>query len=220
MPYRFDTAKMASALSTGIDRGLRAIMVTLGLEVKQMLSKPGHGRVYVRKSAGAKSSYLGFNKGALKKALGAESLRRLVVGKRSKDGQSSILQGRFASISRADAAAIIRQNRMDGKRNRSLRSMGFHKASAPGEPPAVDTGNLRRSWQTGFGAARSAPVLATPGRRTLRVGSSAKYARRLEVGSGALKPRPYLAPSVKIVQPRAYAIMHQYVMAAVARINK
>jgi hypothetical protein len=76
-------------------------------------------------------------------------------------------------------------------KNRSVpTAYGYHRASAPGEPPAVDTGRLRRSIKT---------VDDTKGKNVLiRVGSDVEYAPDLEYGSKArnLLPRPYMRPSL------------------------
>ena len=170
----FNQAKMQAAILAGVDRGLRTIAVTLGATVKEMLSKPGRGRVYIRKRNGLK-----FGKG-------------------------------LRHITRSELAGILLDRRLQGKKKRTLRSLGFHKASAPGDPPAVDTGNLRRSWQTGFRAAKPSPRGSF---RRMAIGSNVVYARALEFGHGATKPRPYLRPSVRKVQPSAQSIMD----AAVAR---
>jgi len=93
----------------------------------------------------------------------------------------------------------------------------IHTASAPGEPPAVDTGRLRASissnW-TGSGMAKGkveSPAEADDGvgqpakELTGVVGSNVEYARRLElgfVGADSLGriynqlPRPYLRPAL------------------------
>ena len=93
----------------------------------------------------------------------------------------------------------------------------IHKASAPGEPPAVDTGRLRGSissnW-TGSGMAKGkvkSPAKAEDGvgqptkELTGVVGSNVVYARRMElgfVGTDSLgrtynqAPRPYLRPAL------------------------
>jgi hypothetical protein len=62
----------------------------------------------------------------------------------------------------------------------------LHRASAPGEAPATDTGNLVNS-----GYAKRA-------RRALwHVGYTAEYARALEYGTPRILPRPYLRPAVE-----------------------
>lgn len=60
-----------------------------------------------------------------------------------------------------------------------------HIASAPGEPPAPDTGNLANSIVEDI--------------RTLEgeVGSTAAYGGFLEEGTASIEPRPWLAPSVE-----------------------
>lgn len=64
-----------------------------------------------------------------------------------------------------------------------------HRASAPGQPPAVDTGKLRQS------------VSHRPaGARAVEVGTPLQYGEDLEFGTSKVKPRPWL--SVAIVQGR------------------
>ena len=67
-----------------------------------------------------------------------------------------------------------------------------HQASAPGEAPATDTGNLANS-----GTVRRA------GLAHYQCVFSAPYARALEYGnpSGTIKPRPYLRPAVTKEEP-------------------
>lgn len=200
--YSFDANNLSNAIRGGVANGMNRVAIVLAAEVRKQLSQPGSGRVYLRKS-NAKTNYQGISRSALRLAGGRGSFRRLVVGKRSEDGGSTRLTIRFASISRADAAAILRENRASGKRNRSLRSLGFHKASAPGQPPAADTGDLRRSWQVGFGAISSRSGVFSGGRYVMKIGSALPYSRRLEFGGGAIAPRPYLRPACDIVRPKA-----------------
>lgn len=102
------------------------------------------------------------------------------------------------------------------KRGRNLRERGFHRASAPGNPPAADTGMLRNSWQTGasggttvsrfvgrlkrafgIGGGTSAIVrkYRSDGRVGITLGSPIRYAR-IEVGYGRAKARPYIKPTL------------------------
>lgn len=62
---------------------------------------------------------------------------------------------------------------------------GFHRASAPGEPPAPDTGRLRNSVQT--------EVFRAPGEVSGRVSVNTEYAAALELGTEKVKRRPYLS---------------------------
>jgi hypothetical protein len=91
-----------------------------------------------------------------------------------------------------------------GKRKgRNLRARGMHRASAPGYPPAVDTGRLRASfitdqlgsWKYGF-----ASITTNEGRVVLNYGSSVVYAPVLEYGSNRVAARPYLRPSMDVFE--------------------
>ncbi len=193
--YRFDAAKYVEVMTKGVDAGLIESMKRLGAEIKIMLSQPGGGRVYVRKSK-AKSAALGLNKDALKLGLSTGKLKGLVIARRG--GPAYGYQARFAYLTRNDAAAMLRARRARGLKNRNMLSLGFHKASAPGQPPAPLTGDLRKSWQVGFSGARP----TTSGtRRVIRAGSNKPYARRLEYGGGALAARPYIAPAMAKIAP-------------------
>lgn len=63
----------------------------------------------------------------------------------------------------------------------------YHTASAPGEPPAPNLGNLRRSWRQQLTATRR------PGgvRIAMSITNQMPYARFLEEGTARMKPRPY-----------------------------
>ena len=73
--------------------------------------------------------------------------------------------------------------------NGSGRVYGKHVASAPGQPPAPDTGNLRRNWRQA--------VLAYPNGKGLgvnihmRITSDMFYADFLEHGTRFIAPRPH-----------------------------
>lgn len=65
------------------------------------------------------------------------------------------------------------------------RMYGTHRASAPGEPPAVETGHLRQSVQyTHEGGDH-------------RVGTDAPYAPPLEYGTSKMAPRPFMRPGLE-----------------------
>lgn len=62
-----------------------------------------------------------------------------------------------------------------------------HQASAPGEPPAPDTGELRRRTQADTQVRRDGDTLVG------RVVVNTEYAAGLEVGTERVAPRPYLS---------------------------
>lgn len=66
------------------------------------------------------------------------------------------------------------------------RIYGKHQASAPGEPPAVDTGRLRNATQADTQVRRDSDGIVG------RVVANAEYAHALEVGTERIAPRPFL----------------------------
>lgn len=112
------------------------------------------------------------------------AMSRLVRTKLSQRGT-----GRFYKV------AIGRKN------GRNLRAQGYHQASAPGFPPAVNTNRLRASfisdqlgtWKYGYAYIKQAAK-----RTALNFGSRVFYAPMLEFGTSKMQPRPYLRPSLKV----------------------
>lgn len=66
------------------------------------------------------------------------------------------------------------------------RIYGKHQASAPGEPPAADSGELRRRTQADTKVRRDGDDLVG------RVVANTEYAHGLEVGTERIAPRPFL----------------------------
>lgn len=205
--HNFDAEKLARIILAGVDAGLRAITVDLGKNVKEMLSRPGHGRVYVRSSAAKTKAGKPYQKLSAKAIKSARKAGVSLSFFRKSSG------GAGAYITRSGLAQILLGRRAAGKSKGTIRSLGFHKASAPGEPPAVDTGNLRRSWQTGFRTTQEQTPTTQGTRRRLFVGSAVPYAR-LEFGMGKIAPRPYLRPSAAKSQTTAQNVMNNAVAKA------
>jgi HK97 gp10 family phage protein len=63
---------------------------------------------------------------------------------------------------------------------------GDHRASAPGDPPATDTGRLRASIRTD---------LSELTRLSATVGTEVAYGRFLEFGTANMAARPWLRPA-------------------------
>ena len=86
---------------------------------------------------------------------------------------------------------------------RSGRVYGGHQASAPGEPPAQDSGTLRLSWQpktyAGFGSYIS------------RIETEVSYADLLEDGTpgGQMAPRPHHDRIAKATEPEMLRIYEE-----------
>jgi HK97 gp10 family phage protein len=78
----------------------------------------------------------------------------------------------------------------------------IHVASAPGDPPAVDTGRLRASISTNWsgGGERGEDQVGDPGGERggdvfkVVVGTNVKYAPFLEFGTSRMAARPFIRP--------------------------
>lgn len=109
------------------------------------------------------------------------------------------------------------------KNGRNLRETGYHRASAPGHPPAINTATLIRSWaveRVGVKEDSFAIITQTRDTSVLRLGSNVPYARILEYGGNAgrrrrttIKARPYIRPNL----PRISKIVPKIFQEAIAR---
>jgi HK97 gp10 family phage protein len=77
------------------------------------------------------------------------------------------------------------------KAGKPVKRRRYHRASAPGESPAVDTGNLINSIRSQF---------PTPLKGVLNIGAA--YASFLEFGTRKMAARPYVRPAIKSVTDR------------------
>lgn len=96
---------------------------------------------------------------------------------------------RRMSAKRAASMGLTTFTDAKGK-NRAIVGYVFHRASAPGEAPATDTGNLAGS----IGARMTGKLIG-------EVGSTAEYAAVLEFGGAHMAARPALTPAVKAEWP-------------------
>ncbi len=105
-----------------------------------------------------------------------------------------------------------------GKKNgRNMRAKGLHRASAPGQPPAVVTNRLRASWtisgQQGQAFSESPDTVLKVeklGSKTVMVfGSNVLYARFLEFGTRRMASRPYIRPVFAAVRPNIPTIIRK-----------
>ena len=89
-----------------------------------------------------------------------------------------------------DIKKAIQRGPKTGIVYKKARPNRIHRASAPGQPPATDTGRLVSSIYY-----RRAKLSAT-------VGSSLAYAYWLEFGTRRIKPRPAWVPAVQANRPK------------------
>lgn len=89
-------------------------------------------------------------------------------------------------------AALKKELSKKGSGRAYKRSTRTHIASAPGEPPAADTGNYRRSIQVDLDRVKGKSPLA-------RVGTNHELAAWLEFGTpgGRMKNRPHFRPVLR-----------------------
>ena len=101
------------------------------------------------------------------------------------------------------------------RKGRNAREKGFHRASAPGRPPAANTNRLRASWAAGSTVGFGTSVTGAGNRTTIRqdgkaivleFGSRVVYAPILEFGTRTVKRRPYLKPTLRVFEPRVKSI--------------
>ena len=106
----------------------------------------------------------------------------------------------------ANAGRALR-NRRTGQFASARTARGIHRASAPGDPPAVDNNNLRPSiTYERVVRTRGFSPRALTGRAgaARRVGTNVEYASALEYGTqddgGFIAPRPFMRPAVAMVR--------------------
>ena len=111
--------------------------------------------------------------------------------KKNKAVERAIMRATFkgAVLVQKRARSRIMKGPKSGRKYRRGKTV-VHQASAPGQPPANDTGNLQKS------------ILVVQGEFSQGVAHAsievhAKYAADLELGTRFMEARPYLAPSLK-----------------------
>lgn len=159
-------------------------------------------------------------------------LSRAIRAQLSKPGSGRLYRrgnARTRAMRRARTVEAVEAVERRFRQPRNLREAGFHRASRPGEPPAVDTGTLRRSWQIGRtnipgginvpndggappggdgGKGRrrgknvtGKVVLVSGTGKTIQFqyGSALRYAT-IEWGGGGVAARPYIRPVLAAVR--------------------
>lgn len=154
-------AAVQKAAQEGVDSGAAIMQNTMIAE----LQHPGSGRFYVRSKAAKKA------------------IRKLGGMSKWSEASADAVQS-YMSTKNAKREA-------KGKNPLSLREAGIHQASAPGEPPATDTGMLSRVQidRTGMKAKDKPEAM---------VGTDHDYGFFLEFGTRKIQPRPWARPSLDI----------------------
>ena len=192
------------------------VMVQTQTELQVMVSQPGKGRLYAKTAQGVRnlSRFLDDRAGLSRKnAQRIENARwmRQQQGLREQSMRTVIgaeATRRYGVTQRIIARRVgvtLGENRIQRLLggNRSLGDMGIHRASAPGDPPTVRTGRLRRGIQMARPARKRAAT-----RIGWVIGVNVKYAPFLEFGTRRMRPRPFVKPvlaKMKTLAPRMIA---------------
>ena len=102
------------------------------------------------------------------------------------------------------------------------KKLGFYRTrSAPGEPPAVDTGTLRNSVQSKpqyiAGTGMTSIVLAG---LVAGVNKDARIPRWLEYGTSRMKARPFIAPSLEAIRPSVAGTISDQMKRSIKRMKR
>lgn len=90
---------------------------------------------------------------------------------------------------RAHAIKSIMRGPKTGETYKKTKPKRTHKASAPGQAPATDTGRLAGSIQADVSGRRA------------EVYTNAAYAAPLEFGTTTIEPRPFMVPAMEKERP-------------------
>jgi len=208
-----------------IYEGTLEAMVETQTEMQKMVSQPGTGRVYAKTAGGARrldrfmAEDVGLNKDAAQKVAvarwwhGETKTRRKFNIKKALDEQTVKRRARTRkyvamrkgfNLSDQEIAGLIASKK--GARN--LGDVGLHRASAPGQPPTVRLGGLRRAIQVARPRRKSGTLKGW--QITLRN----KYAKWLEDGTDRMEARPYVKPTLDIMRNRAPYIIRNRIRLA------
>lgn len=127
-----------------------------------------------------------------------------VVGKVNQETASRAF--RAANELRNSALNVLRGQRSGKKYRKPFTKKATYTASAPGEPPAVRSGDLRRSWRPAAASQGETPTTFTV---KPAITTDVKYAPYLQEGTPKIKPRPYEEPIVDGAKQKVMAIFSE-----------
>ena len=112
---------------------------------------------------------------------------------------------RAANVLRSASLEVLRGQRGGKIYRKPFTKKATYQASAPGEPPAVRSGTLRRSWQPRAQSEKEGgSVTVHPA-----IWTDVKYAPILQEGSPKMEPRPFEEPIIEKAKPENEAIFGQ-----------
>jgi HK97 gp10 family phage protein len=121
---------------------------------------------------------------------GTEELKRALreFGLQADKQIQDIVRGTAQNV-RSHAIKAVQRGPKSGVTYEKYQPTRTHRASAPGQPPATDTGALVRSIQASISG------------RTAEVAANIDYAVYLEFGTREMEPRPFLFPALEQERP-------------------
>lgn len=169
--------EVLKAAKLGSADGMAKVLVIIDNYVTAQLLSPGHGRLYKKSAAKRlKGKGAAYGEGrAEKSAARGKKLR-----------------------AQADSMNTSNTSRKADRADRQARSpSGFHRASAPGESPAPDTGHLLGADKTdGDGGFFHEVNEEEDGAVVGVIGTNVKYAPHLEFGTRHMRARPFFRPAI------------------------
>ena len=119
-----------------------------------------------------------------------------------------VIQG-GAQLIRGEAIKSIQSGPKSGRVYEKYNPRRTHKASAPGEAPASDTGNLVRNIR-----------VVQENKDLIKVESSASYSQFLEFGTSKMLARPFLFPATERSRPKIAQAVFDRVVKEIRRFLK
>lgn len=104
-----------------------------------------------------------------------------------------------------NAELEVLRGKRSGRVYRKPHTKSHYTASAPGEPPARRTGNLRLNWNGAVESSSTGSCL----RVTAVLESQERYSTYLENGTRRMAPRPFKQPISEKAMPEIERIYHE-----------
>tara|TARA_B100000900_G_scaffold344592_1_gene308725 strand:- start:86 stop:535 length:450 start_codon:yes stop_codon:yes gene_type:complete len=123
-----------------------------------------------------------------------------------KDMKEILLGG--GQLIRGEAVRSIQQGSKSGKTYKRYNPTRTHKASAPGEAPASDTGFLVSN------------IRVKEQKDVVMVSSEASYSKFLEFGTSKMLARPFLFPAFEKSKPKIAEVIFRKIKQSLDRFGK
>ena len=120
-------------------------------------------------------------------------------------GREMVARGHRAANELRNAELQVLRGQRSGKVYRKPHSRATYRASAPGEPPARRSGNLRNNWSEDVTVENVGKITSVKS----SIKSGADYSGILQNGSQRMAPRPYVELIEEKAEPRISRIYNE-----------